>query len=380
MVLILDFMIMMAANPMIVADLGISNSEFSYLISIYTFGAGLSGFFGVFFLDMLDRKKMLISLMIGFSLAVFFSGNTTDYWTFFIARAISGAFNGAIIALILSIISDLIPEKRRAAAIGFVFAAFGVASVVGIPSSMWLAMNYKWQSPFIAYSIFLSVMLIVTSIVLPKMTSHLEKREKNSNPFYVLKMIFTDGNMLRGLIFTALLVLGQFSIIPYIAGFMSTNIGYTNEDVTLMYFIGGLVTVFLSPVIGIVADKIGKQKTFIGLTVLSIAPFLLLTSMTNMAFWLSLTINSSFFILISGRMIPATTITTSIVVQQYRGSFMSMRTAVQQFSMSLASVFVGLVTYRNEIGELVNFEYTGYFAVILSILAIWVGSTLKKVE
>ena len=55
MVLILDFMIMMAANPMIVADLGISNSEFSYLISIYTFGAGLSGFFGVFFLDMLDR-------------------------------------------------------------------------------------------------------------------------------------------------------------------------------------------------------------------------------------------------------------------------------------------------------------------------------------
>ena len=140
--------------------------------------------------------------------------------------------------------------------------------------------------------------------------------KKNEKRFNVLKLILTDGNMMRALLYTALLVLGQFSIIPYIAGYMTTNVGYSNEDVTMMYFIGGIVTVSLSPLIGIWADKWGKEKVFITLAVLCTAPFLLVTSMTYMPLWLSLMINSSFFILISGRMIPATAILTSVVVPE----------------------------------------------------------------
>ncbi|MCH7534756.1 MAG: MFS transporter [Bacteroidetes bacterium] len=376
----MDIMILMATNPMIIADLDIGNAEFGYLISVYTFGAGLCGFLGVFFLDLFDRKKVLIVLLLGFISAILFSFSTTTYLSFFIGRAISGAFNGAILALILSIISDLIPEARRATAIGFVFAAFGVASVAGIPASMWLAINYNWQLPYLAYAIFLLIATVLALIVMPKMESHLENRTERRNGFHALKIILSDGNLMRALLFTGLLVLGQFSIIPFIAGYMSSNVGYSNEDVTMMYFIGGIVTVTLSPLIGIWADRYGKERVFIVLTILSIVPLLLVTQMTVMSFWLSIAINSTFFILISGRMIPVTTITTSVVVPELRGSFMSMRTAVQQFSISLGSLFTGIITFTNEDGELVNYEYAGYMAVVLSIFAILVGRKLKIVE
>ncbi len=380
MISILDLMIMMASNSMMVADLGIRNDQFGYLISAYTFGAGISGFMGVFFLDSFDRKKLLIALILGFLLAVVFSGSASGYTEFLIGRAISGAFNGALIALNLSIISDLVPEERRAAAIGFVSASFGVASVAGIPASMWLAMNYHWQAPFFAYGIVLAVLTVAIVFVIPKMTGHLGKNEKDENIFNALKVILTDSNMLWALLFTGLLVLGQFSIIPYIAGYMTSNVGYSNEDVTMMYFIGGLVTVVLSPLIGIWADKWGKGNVFVVIALACGIPFLMVTSMTYIPFWLSLMINSTFFIFISGRMIPATTMATSVVIPKYRGRFMSMRTAVQQFSISLGAAITGLITFTNENGELVNFEYCGYMAVGLTILAIGAGHKMKMIE
>ena len=56
---IVDFMILMPLGPQLMRLFEISPSEFGLLVSSYTFSAGISSFFGAFFLDRFDRKKIL---------------------------------------------------------------------------------------------------------------------------------------------------------------------------------------------------------------------------------------------------------------------------------------------------------------------------------
>ena len=47
----------------------------------------------------------------------------------YLHRSIYGAFGGVLGALILAIIGDIIPNERRASAMGVVMASFSVASL-----------------------------------------------------------------------------------------------------------------------------------------------------------------------------------------------------------------------------------------------------------
>jgi MFS transporter, DHA1 family, inner membrane transport protein len=49
---------------------------------------------------------------------------------------------------VLAIIGDIIPNERRASAMGKVMAAFSVASIVGVPFGLTLADWFNWHTPF----------------------------------------------------------------------------------------------------------------------------------------------------------------------------------------------------------------------------------------
>ena len=64
---IVDFMMLMPLGPQLMRLFEISPSEFGFLVSSYTFSAGASSFFGAFFLDRFDRKRILIWVFVGFT-------------------------------------------------------------------------------------------------------------------------------------------------------------------------------------------------------------------------------------------------------------------------------------------------------------------------
>jgi predicted MFS family arabinose efflux permease len=145
---IVDFMILMPLGPQLMRIFDIGPSEFSLLVSSYTFSAGISSFFGAFFLDRFDRKKILIWVYVGFTIATLGCALSPTYAVLLVARVLSGVFGGLTSALILAIIGDLIPDERRGRAMGLVMAAFSVASVVGVPMGLFLASLSSWHTPF----------------------------------------------------------------------------------------------------------------------------------------------------------------------------------------------------------------------------------------
>src|SRR5438046_2409601 len=68
---ILDFIIMMPLGPQLMRIFSISPREFGFVVSAYTFSAGISGFLAAFFLDRFDRKRSLLVLYSGFTVGTF---------------------------------------------------------------------------------------------------------------------------------------------------------------------------------------------------------------------------------------------------------------------------------------------------------------------
>ena len=145
---IVDFMIVMPLGPKLMRMFSISPHEFGLLVSCYTLSAGISGFLASFWMDRFDRKQILMFFYLGFGIGTVACGMVNTYNSLLITRSITGAFGGVLGSLILSIIGDTISMDRRGTAIGITTAAFSVASVFGVPFSLYLADQLGWQGPF----------------------------------------------------------------------------------------------------------------------------------------------------------------------------------------------------------------------------------------
>jgi MFS transporter, DHA1 family, inner membrane transport protein len=380
---IMDFMIMMPLGPQLMRLFDINPQQFSLLVASYTFSAGIAGFFAAFIIDRFDRKRGLQWVYLGFTLGTLACAFAPGYTALLVTRSITGAFGGVLGALVLSIVSDAIPLERRAAGIGFVMASFSVASVFGVPFGLYLSTLFSWHAPFL----FLGGIGLLTSVLIalyiPRLKGHMKAGVKHANPIEIIRTVFGNRNPRMGLIFTSILMLGHFTIIPFIAPYMVGNVGFSEADLTYIYLIGGGLTIFTSPWVGKMADKHGRLKIFTVFGLLVLIPVLLITHLPPIPLWQALVVSGLFFILANGRMVPSTTMVTSVIRPENRGSFMSLRSSVQQLSSGLAAFVAGLIiietpsAFNPEAKALVHYDWVGYIAVGFSLVAIALARKLQ---
>jgi predicted MFS family arabinose efflux permease len=382
---IVDFMIIMPLGPQLQELFAINPRQFSLLVASYSVTAAVAGFFGAFFIDRYDRKTSLLFIYAGFTIGTLACAFAPSYEILLLTRSLAGAFGGILGALILSIVSDAVPLARRAKGIGVVMASFGVASVVGVPFGLFIASKTSWHAPFLALGGLGVLVLLLMFFFIPVLRGHLEKARSNS-PADVVKTIFTTRNTQLGLTFTSLLMLGHFTIIPFVATYMVANVGFTNDQLTYIYLVGGVCTLIFSPWVGRMADKHGRLKIFTIFGSLVIIPIIVITNLVPVPLWLALFITAVYFIFSNGRMVPSTTMETAVIAPEMRGSYMSIRSSVQQLTSGIASFLAGVIIterpspFGGEINALGNYEIVGVIAVLFSLFSLIVARRLTVVS
>jgi predicted MFS family arabinose efflux permease len=377
---IVDFMIIMPLGPQLMRLFDINPQQFSIIVSSYTFSAGICGFLAAFFMDKFDRKVLLMYTYIGFSVGTFACAFATSYELLVAARIFTGAFGGVLGSLVLAILGDAIPLERRATAMGTVMAAFSLASVLGVPFGLFLANSFDWHAPFLFLGGFTVLVMILITIGIPEMSSHIEAKKSGENPFKFLADILANGNQVRALLLMVFLVFGHFTVIPFISPYMVSNVGFSESQLTYIYLLGGGVTIFTSPFIGKLADKIGKVKVYTIFCLLTMIPIFIITNIGKTEIWLVLIVNTFFFIVMGGRMIPASTMITAAVAPRNRGSFMSINSCVQQLSSAFASLISGLIISKSADGLIENYQYVGYLAIFCGFVSIFLAQNIKSVD
>lgn len=377
---IMDFMIMMPLGPQLMKLFQITPKEFGFAVSAYSLTAGISGFAAAFFVDRFDRQKVLLFAYTGFVIGTFSCALAPTYELLVLARVLAGLFGGMIGAQVLSIVGDTFPYQRRAEAMGVVMTAFSLASVIGVPTGLWLAARFSWHAPFLAVGGLGLLVIGLIAVLVPSMASHINQEGPRRNPLHVLTDILHTPNQLRALALSVTLMMGHFAIIPYIAPSLVGNAGYSQDNIFLIYLVGGLCTIFFSPWVGKLADRYGKYRIFVLFAVSSVIPVWLITHLQPSPLWVILIIAALFFVFSNGRTIPMQTIVSGVVTPSQRGGFMSINSSVQQLATGLAAYIGGAIIYKTADEHIHRYEWVGGFSIALILLSIWLAGRVKTVE
>jgi predicted MFS family arabinose efflux permease len=367
---IVDFMVMMPLGPQLIQLFHLSDAGFGVLVSSYSIAAGVAGLVASVYVDRFDRRRLLLMVYAGFAVATLACAWAPTYAMLMLARILAGVFGGVLGSLVQTIVGDVVPFERRGQAMGVVMSAFALATVAGLPVALWLASRWGWHWPFLSIAVLSAVCWLAAWRWVPRLNSHLAAQPTHG-PWQRLYGVLTQPNHWQAYGLSVFMMLGSFSIIPYITIFSTTNVGVRQQDVPLVYLVGGLATLFTSRLWGRLADRHGKVFMFRCLALLAAVPMVTLTYLSVTPLWVLLLVTTAFFVFVSGRMVPGMALLTQVAKPEWRGSFMSVNSALQSATMGVGSWLGGMMISRSPDGLLVGYEHCGWLALVSSLVIVW---------
>jgi predicted MFS family arabinose efflux permease len=377
---ILDFIVMVPLSNYLVSGFNLNAFQWGVLVASYSVSAFFSGLVVASIIDRFDRKKFLLIAYIFFLLATLACGLSVNYEMLLISRSLAGIFGGVLGAQVLAIVSDLFKYERRGAAMGAVMSAFAIATVVGVPLSLWLTENFNanWHIPFLGI-VGIGIVLFPLLIKhLPAMNNHArEKEEKRFSQMFgdVIRMAVKSPAILFSLLF----MFGHFLVIPFIPTYLKYNKFFSDTQILYVLLFGGAASLVSAIALGKFSDKKGKLPVFIWSVICSILLIPILTNMPDMYFPVALGFFSLLFMVVTVRTVMAQAMISEMVVQEKRGSFMCINGSALQLGQGLAALFAGIIIHTDKAThKLHNYEWVGYLSIAVLIGSLVLGRIIFR--
>jgi len=360
--IILDFMIISPLGALLLQELHITTRQFGLVVSAYAFAAGASGLLAAGFADKFDRKRLLLFFYAGFLLGTLLCGLATSYAFLLAARIVTGIFGGVIGSISMAIIADLFPLEVRGRVMGTIQTSFAASQVMGLPLGVFLSNHWGWHAPFIMILVLGAPVGLIIAARLQPIVEHL-KVPSTRNPVMHLAATISQGRYLRTFLATTMLTTGGFMLMPFGSTFTVNNMGIPLTKLPWIYMTTGVVTLIAGPLLGKVADTIGKYKLFVIGTVVGAAIVAVYCNLALTPLVIVLVVNAVLFVAITSRMISASALISAVPDLADRGAFMSVNAAVQQFAGGLASSLAGVIVVQTADGHLQRYDVLGYVVV-----------------
>jgi predicted MFS family arabinose efflux permease len=359
------------------SEFHINPNQFGILVAVYGFAAAIASLCASTVLDRFDRKSALLWLYSGFAISTFLCGIAPTYELLLLARAAAGAFGGVLGATVMAIVGDAFADYRRGTAMGAVMSSFALASIIGLPIGLLLAEKIGLWATFGSLALTSLGILVFARFSMPSLRGHMRSGPKP--PEHQFWAIVNDPNHQRAYLFSIVLVMGSFTLIPYLATYMEMNCGQSKADVRWIYLIAGGCTFFSTMLIGRLSDRFGKLIIFRIAAAISIVMCVVITNLPVISLWGAILIATVFMVFASGRNVPAQAMMTACSTPQIRGAFLGVNTALQHFSMGMASIigsrFLGEVD-----GHLTGYPLVGGIAAVCGLLGLYVAGRLRPAE
>jgi predicted MFS family arabinose efflux permease len=375
---VMDFMVMMPLGPQLMRSFQIDTSQFGYIVSAYGISSGIGGILAAPFLDQFDRKKFLQLCLVGLCAGTVLCALAESAWVLMLGRCVAGIFGGILGALVQSIISDVFPLNRRGFAISRVMLAFSLASVLGVPTGLLLANRFGWHSPFLVISALLFLLFVSTQFFFPSLKGHIDPSVSTKERVSQLIGFFGNKEANTGFLASILIIMGQFMVIPFISPYLVYNLGFGEENLPLLYLLGGVSSIFTIPLIGKLTDKLNPYRASTYGILISIVPLFLLTHLTTSNHVFILMTTSLFMVCMGGRMVPFTAMLTNVVPPQKRGAYLSITASIQALAQGSAAFLAAKIVSTGPNKELIGYGLSGWLAAVFSVATVLLGLQIAK--
>jgi len=364
---ILDFMVLSPLGDVLMKTLSIPPARFGLVVSSYAFSAGASGILAAGFADKFDRKKLLLFFYTGFIIGTLCCAFANTYALLLAARIVTGFFGGVIGSISMAIITDMFAVNHRGRVMGFVQMAFAASQVLGIPIGLYVSNLWNWHATFMMIVILGIIIAAAVLIKMKPIDKHLAIQSDKS-AFLHLWHTLTNNTYGVGFIATAFMSIGGFMLMPFGSAYLINNIKISQAQLPMIYMWTGISSIIIMPVVGKLSDKIDKFFLFSAGSILAIVMIIIYTNLSPIPLWEVIVINMFLFMGIMSRMIPATTLMTSIPEMKDRGAFMSINASLQQIAGGIAAVCAGLIVSQpSKSSPLQHYDTLGYVVSIVIV-------------
>ncbi len=246
--------VMMGLLPDIARDFQITIPEAGHLISAYALGVVIGAPVLVAISSNFAPKKILLALMIVFTVFNAFSAFAPGNYTLLIARLLSGLPHGAFFGVGSVVASRLAEKGKQAQAISIMFAGLTVANLLTVPIGTYIGHHLSWRYTFGLIAVIGLITVVFIQWWLPALPVNRTGNIKSEMEFFKKREAWLI------LLITAIGTGGLFAWISYIAPLMTEVSGFSDSSIPYILVLAGLGMVVGNFVGGKLADRVPPVK------------------------------------------------------------------------------------------------------------------------
>lgn len=248
--------------PTLTETYGISASISGWLVSAYALGYALFALISGPISDRLDRKKVMVSGLIAFSLSTFACGLAPTFQTMLLCRFLAGVSASFVTPQVWASIPIIVEPKNIVKTMGYASAGLSISQLVGIPIGSYLA-SYTWHTPFFTIATFSLLLLILITILFPSIKA---QQGVDKEPLSLRKtysgLLGTKG-VVKYLFAYFVFQTGTFTSFTFIGSWFTKDFGLALSGVGTAMIAIGLGNTIGSLYGNRIVKKLGEAKTLL---------------------------------------------------------------------------------------------------------------------
>ena len=266
--------VIMGLLPDVAGSLQITIPEAGYLISAYALGVVVGAPILVGASGKISPKKILMGLMIMFTVFNGLSGVVPNFYLLMIARFFSGLPHGAFFGVGAVVASRLADPGKQALAVATMLTGLTIANVVGVPVGTYIGHNISWRLTFILISLIGLVTCFAIKIWIPDLPGNKEASFRRD------LVIFKNPNLWLCIFITSIGTGGFFAWLSYIAPLLTEVAHFASTSIPFVMTVAGLGMTVGMILGGKMADKFSPAKTIVVL-MLGMSGLLIINSLVT---------------------------------------------------------------------------------------------------
>ncbi|BBH46085.1 MFS transporter [Pseudomonas sp. KU43P] len=236
-------------------SVGISDGDAGNLITAYALAIVIGGPLLTLYLARFDRKRVLIGLMVLFTVGNLVSALTNDYGVLLLSRVVTGLAQGPFYGIGAVVATRMVAKDMAGRAVGQMFAGLTLANVLGVPAGAWIGNAYGWSTTFWAVAVLGLGSIAAIAAMVPHIAA--EKVESVASQLGA----FRNGRLWLSLIITVLGWTGFMTFYGYISPVAQYAAGLSADAVTALLVAVGAGLVAGNALGGRAADaNLGKAQ------------------------------------------------------------------------------------------------------------------------
>ncbi|MGK7377612.1 MFS transporter [Planococcus sp. 1R117A] len=236
------------------SDLNISLAVAGTLVSGFAIAYAIGTPVMTAYVSRFPKYPLMLILISLFIVGNVISALSGTYELLIVSRILTAVVSGVLVALSMSIASDIMPDSKKGPIIALIFAGFTISNVIGVPLGTLIGQLGNWQLTFWFTTLLGVISLVMSIFILPKGL----KVEKASAKEQL--GLLTNPRMILAFFIPTFSIAGTYTIYTYITPILEEGLAIPTSYVSAILLAYGAFSIFSNVLAGKIASRNGVSK------------------------------------------------------------------------------------------------------------------------